>query len=168
MKISGVQIPPFYSLEGNQLPYQGGALRSKFFVKTYIAMFYSEKKFSNINEALIDDSPKVIRQHVMTNLITGKLLAESFKDGLSKSSISEDPSIQDDLEQMLDFMGKIRVNIHDEMDIVYHPISKLKVFFKGELKLESEKTILAQALMGMFLGEKHPDKTFQKKLIGLK
>ena len=166
MKIAGIKIPKTFELENAKLPYRGGALRTKLFIKTYIAAFYSEENFTSVSEAHMSDSPKVMKQHVMTNLITGKLLAESFKDGLKKTAISRDPSIQGELQEMLQFMGEIQVKVHDEMDIVYHPESKLKIYFNGDLQMESEKTLLAHALFGMFLGEKHPDKRFQKKLIG--
>ena len=71
MKISGVEIPSTYTLKKDSLPLRGAALRTKLFMKTYIAIFYSEKDFQTVHDALMDDSPKAIRQHVMTNLITG-------------------------------------------------------------------------------------------------
>ena len=94
------------------------------------------------------------------------MLAQSFKDGLSKTAFSEDASIQSDLEDMFDLIRSIKVKVHDELDIVYTSKKKLKVFFNGDERLKSNNPMLAKALLGMFLGEKHPDKAFQKKLIG--
>ncbi len=147
------------------LQLNGAGVRSKFFMKIYIAGLYLENHSTSASEVLADHAHKRMLMHILYAKVGREKLVAGWKDGfaanLSTTEVKElSPQIQRFNELSVD------VQRGDEIIFDYRPGHGTSVSIAGDLKGTIEGMAFNQALFSIWLGEKPVTTELRQELLG--
>src|SRR4051812_29958634 len=82
MKLAGTDLEETINLNNKPLRLNGAAIRTKFFLQTYIISFYSERPIRDEKEAIDSDLERTLRMNIITPLATSKAVSENIQSGM--------------------------------------------------------------------------------------
>lgn len=166
MKLAGYELTSKINLDKVDLFLNGAAIRSKFFIQTYIISLYAAKSLRNEKEAIESTIDRSLRMQIITPLATSKAVSENIqagmKDGLGSLYIKQ-RDLVDDLRRVIEASG---VQYKDIIDIYYTAKGELKLY-KNETEIYSNKEgkLFAETIFGMYLGKYPKDKKIKEALL---
>jgi len=162
--IAGVNISDTYSLNNAQLKLNGYGIRKKWFVKVYIASFYTTKKFSNYNEVISDNTDKVIKLDFLHKVEKNKVtdtIREAFQ------SITPDlPESEAGKKFFAQFLSDF--NVGDTLELIFIPDGTVITKHNNKVLGSIKSSRLAFGLLSIYLGDKPVDPDLKKGMLGLK
>ncbi|MEZ5054380.1 MAG: chalcone isomerase family protein [Chitinophagales bacterium] len=166
MKLAGYELTPKIKLNKVDLFLNGAAVRSKFFVQTYIIGLYAEKAITDENEAIDSNLERCLRMIIITPLATAKAVSESIQSGMRDglgSLYKAQKDLVDDIKNVVENSG---VQYQDSVDIYYTKKGELKLY-KNEEEIYHNKDgkLFAQAIFGMYVGKKPKDAKMKTALL---
>lgn len=166
MKLAGITLPEKIRLDNKDLALNGAAIRSKFFIQTYIISLYAEKPIKNEEEAINGKINRSLRMQIITPLATSKAVSENIQSGMKESLgvlYEQQRDLIDDLRKVIEASG---VQYKDIIDIYYTEKQELKLF-KNEQEIYFNKSgkLFASILFGMYLGKNPKDKKIKEALL---
>src|SRR4051812_42640872 len=84
--INGVTLSPKIAPGKTTLLLNGGGVRTKYFIKVYVAGLYLEAKSQKPKEIIEADKPMSVRIHIISNLMTSANMAMAIREGFDKST----------------------------------------------------------------------------------
>ncbi len=69
-EIAGVKVPETITVEGQELNFNGGGIRSKWFMSLYVGSLYLPESTDNPNEVIGGDKPMAITLDIVSGMIT--------------------------------------------------------------------------------------------------
>ena len=169
MKIANFEIPDEISINNKKLRLNGAAMRTKFFINTYIIALYSEKPIQNEEDAIHSTIPRCLRMIITTPLATPSAVSQNIGNGLKDSMPSSNyKKIQPLLENIKEIIEKTNTGYKDTIDNFYDN-DKAFYYYKNDSllgKTDVEGQILAEAIFDLYLGKKPKDPKIKKTLLG--
>lgn len=166
MKLAGIILPQKINLNQLDLFLNGAAIRSKFFIQTYIISMYSASSILTENDGIESNIERSLRMQIITPLATSKAVSENIQAGM-KGGLGQlyeaQKNMVKDLKKVIENSG---VQYKDIIDIYYTIERELKLF-KNEKEIYHNKhgKLFAETIFGMYLGNKPKDKKIKEALL---
>lgn len=166
MKLAGIELPTTINVNKIDLFLNGAAIRSKFFVQTYIISLYSAKSITDATTAIESNIERSLRMQIITPLATSKAVSENIqsgmKDGLGNLYLQQQ-NLVEDLRQVIETSG---VQYKDTIDIYYTKKEELKLYKNGnEIYHNKDGKLFAQTIFSMYVGNKPKDNKIKQALL---
>jgi len=161
--LAGVTLPDTAPVDGRTLVLNGLGLRTKFFVKVYIAGLYLEQKSSDASAILKTDVPKRVVMHFVRG-VSKSQISDGFNESFESNSPDAKKAVKAEIDQFLDALES--VNDGDEVVLTYLPATGTAVAIKGKEKVTIAAPAFAQMLFSVWLGPKPPNQDLKKGLLG--
>lgn len=167
MKLAGIEISPSINLHKKKLQLNGAAVRSKFFVQTYVIALYAESPIIDEDTAINSSIERDIRMIICTPLATTDLVIDNIRNGIKDSvGSSHYAELKESVEQITSTLKEIGIGYKDIVDIYLTSKCELLLYKneKQEGKLKNG-TGFAQALFEMYVGKRPKDKKIKQALL---
>lgn len=166
MKLAGIEIATKININNVDLFLNGAAIRSKFFIQTYIISLYCAEKITNENIAINSNIERSLRMQIITPLATSKAVSENIQNGMKDglgSLYQQQKDLVDDLRTVIENSG---VQYKDTIDIYYTTEGELKLY-KNEAEIYSNKNgkLFAETIFNMYVGKQPKDKKIKEALL---
>ena len=166
MKVAGYEIENKINPNNVDLFLNGVAIRSKFFIQTYIIALYAAKPIQQENIAIESNIERSLRMLIITPLATSKAVSENIKNGMKEglgNLYMQQKDLVDDLRKVIETSN---VQFKDSIDIYYTSDKELKLY-KNNQEIYSNKNgqLFAETIFGMYVGKKPKDKKIKESLL---
>ena len=128
MKIGGIELPASINLNKVELRLNGAAIRTKFFIQTYVIAMYAAQKVSDEKTAIESDIERCLRMQITTPLATPATVSQSIVDGLKHGATGSFSSQQQIITDIRQIIEKSQVQYKDHIDIYRTAGGGLKLF----------------------------------------
>ena len=166
MKLANIELPQKINLNKIDLFFNGAAIRSKFFIQTYIISLYSATKITDEKIAIESNVERSLRMQIITPLATSKAVSENIQNGMKDglgSLYHQQKELVEDLRQVIENSG---VQYKDVIDIYYTAKGELKLY-KNSTEIYSNKDgkLFAETIFNMYVGKQPKDRKIKEALL---
>jgi hypothetical protein len=166
MKLAGIELPTKINVNKVDLFLNGAAIRSKFFIQTYIISLYAAQCITDEKVAIESNIERSLRMQIITPLATSKAVSENIQNGMKDglgNLYHQQQDLVEDLRKVIEASG---VQYKDTIDIYYTKKSELKLF-KNDEEIYHNKNgkLFAETIFSMYFGKKPKDKKIKEALL---
>ena len=161
--LAGVTLPDSQQVAGKNLVLNGLGLRTKMFVKVYVAGLYLEQKSSDPNAIMKSDTPKRIVMRFLYHPSKSQM-ADAFNEGFADNAPDAVKSMKSDIDKLNGALDDLKSG--DEMVLTYVPGTGTTMAINGKDKVTIAGESFEQALLSIWLGSKPPTADLKKGMLG--
>ena len=161
--LAGVDLPDTAQVGGKTLALNGLGLRTKLFVKVYVAGLYVEQKSADANSIINANARKQIVMKFL-HAASKSQMADAFEEGFSSNAPDATKALKSDIDLLLNALEPVKPG--DEMVFTYVPGAGTTFTLNGKEKLKISNPAFAPALFSVWLGPKPPNADLKKGLLG--
>lgn len=161
--LAGVTLPDTAQVGGKPLVLNGLGLRTKLFVKVYVAGLYLEQKSSDPNAITNSNARKQIVMKFLHSASKSQM-ADAFEEGFSANAPDASKTMKPDIDRLLASLEAVKPG--DEMAFTYVPGAGTIFTLNGKEKLTVINPAFAPVLYSVWLGPKPPNAALKKGLLG--
>jgi hypothetical protein len=167
LELAGVKVDEKVQLDTQQLQLSGSGIRSKFFIKVYVAGLYLSEKLHTSAAILADNGAKRMSFHMLRE-VSGKKMLEAINDAIPPNHTAEEMKA---LDARLAEFAKIfaavdEVKKGDVITFDYFPGMGTRISIAGVEKGRIEGADFNRALLKVWLGEKPAQADLKQSLLG--
>ena len=167
-KIFGVALSPKIAPAKTELILNGGGVRTKYFIKVYVAGLYLQKKSNNPKEIIEEDKPMAVRLHIISNLMTSDNMATAIREGFEKSTKGNIEPFKKDVDLICSIFKSDPVKVGDMFEIYYTPGVGVRCFKNNkDQKVTLSGMPFKKALFGIWFSDTPVDENLKKGMLGL-
>jgi len=162
--LAGVTLPDKADVKGQTLALNGMALRSKFFIKVYVAGLYLAQKEKAPAAILAADAPRRQVMHFLYN-VSKEQMCEAWEEGLTQNTPKATADVKKGFTTLCAWMEPIKKG--NELVLTYVPGEGTHVEVNGKMKGTLEGKATADAILNTWIGpDPAPGADFKKALLG--
>ena len=161
--LAGVTLPDSQQVAGKTLVVNGLGLRTKVFVKVYVAGLYLEQKSSDPAAIMKSDVPKRIVMHFIYHPSKSQM-TDAFQEGFQDNSPDAMKTMKPDIDKLFGALQDLKAG--DEMVFTYVPGTGTTLAINGQDKITITGLAFEQALLSIWLGPKPPTADVKKGMLG--
>jgi hypothetical protein len=161
--LAGVTLPDTAQVGGTKLVLNGLGLRTKYFLKVYVAGLYVEQKSSNPRAIIEAEAPKRIVMQFLHGASKHQM-ADAFTDSFNDNSPDAMKTMKADIDRLLGALEPVKVG--DQMVFTYVPGTGTTFAINGKEKLTIAGPAFGPVLFSVWLGPKPPTADLKKGLLG--
>lgn len=162
--LAGVSMSDTTSVGGANLVLNGMGLRTKLFVKVYVAGLYLSAKEKDANKVLATDGSRQMVMHWLYGVDNTKI-CEGWQEGLAANTPNASAELKADVQKLCGMTNGAEKG--DRLVFTYVPGQGTAVEVKGEAKGTIAGKAFADALLSCWIGPKPgPGEDFKKALLG--
>lgn len=165
-EVAGVKLDDSQRVASGELVLNGAGLRSKLFIKLYVAALYLPQK-ANAAAAVLDAPGPRRMQLRLLREIGAETLHGALEEGLANNNTAvELDAIKAQSEQfgtLMKGLGKVREGDSVTLDFTADGVA---VSLNGEVRGKVAGAAFGKALLKVWLGEKPADAALKKALLG--
>jgi hypothetical protein len=167
-EVAGVKVDDRAKVEASELVLNGAGLRTKFFLKIYVAGLYLAEKRTTASDVLALQGAKRITMRLMRGL-KAKQLTDALEVGIrANTSASELESLQGRLDELNAIMNALQsANEGDLIALDWLPGTGTRIVLNGEPRgkiIPGED--FYRALLRIWLGDEPAQERLKKALLG--
>lgn len=164
-ELHGVKMADKAAIEGKELVLNGMGLRTKAFIKVYVAGLYVEQKSGDPAAIIPPDRVKRVELVVLRDLGKAKI-ADAIEEGFEKNSKAQLPALQARLDQFKAAIPDLKEN--EALTFTYVPGKGTSVVKGGKQTALIPGKDFADALFSVWLGASPADAALKKGMLGTK
>ncbi len=162
--LSGVTLPDKAEVKGQSLVLNGMAVRTKYFIKIYVAGLYVAEKEKSAAKILAADSPRRQVMHFLYS-VTKAQMCDAWNDGLAANVPNAPAEVKKEFTTLCSWMEPIEKG--KELVLTYVPGEGTQVEVNGKVKGTLAGKPAADAVLSTWIGPKpDPGQDFKKALLG--
>src|SRR5258706_5406992 len=162
--LSGVTLRDKAELKGQSLVLNGMAVRTKYFIKIYVAGLYVAEKEKSAAKILAADSPRRQVMHFLYS-VTKAQMCDAWNDGLAANVPNAPAEVKKEFTTLCSWMEPIEKG--KELVLTYVPGEGAQVEVNGKVKGTLTGKPTADAVLSTWIGPKpDPGQDFKKALLG--
>ena len=165
VEVNDVDVRDSLEVAGQQLTLNGAGVRSKFFIKLYVAALYLPAQSSDSKAILAADEAQAIALHVTSGRINSDNMTEATLEGFEKSTGGNLAPIQVEVDQLLGVFAE-DISEGDVFDLVYVPGEGVQVIKNGERGDTIGDRAFKEALFGIWVGDEPAQGSLKDDLLG--
>lgn len=163
--LAGVTMPDSLSVADRTLVLNGMGIRSKWFVKVYVAGLYVEKKSANAEEIIQSDSTKRIQLQFVRG-VSKDQISEAFDESLKANAPGKAAALKTEIGQFLGAMEPLKSG--EQFAVTYVPGTGTTITVRGKDKATIPGAEFGQLVFSMWLGPKPPSADLKNGMLGKK
>jgi len=161
--LAGVNLPDKAEVKGQSLVLNGIALRTKFFIKVYVAGLYLGQKEKSAAKILAADSPRRQVMHFLYG-VSKSQMCDAWNDGLSANTPNAPAEVKKGFTTLCGWMEPIEKG--KELVLTYVPGEGTSVEVNGKLKGTLPGKPTGDAILSTWIGPNpDPGQDFKKALL---
>jgi hypothetical protein len=164
--LANVTLPDTVTVAGRTLVLNGMGVRSKFFVKIYVAGLYLEKKTADPAAIIQADAAKRMVLQFVRSEVTREQMTEAFDEALKNNGPDKAPALKNEIAQFLKVLETMREK--EQLVVTYLPGTGTVVSIRGADKVTIPGLPFGQLVFSMWLGPKPPNGDLKAGLLGKK
>jgi hypothetical protein len=164
--LANVTLPDTVTVGNKTLVLNGMGVRTKFFVKVYVAGLYLEKKTQDANAILQQDAARRIVLQFVRSEVTKEQMTEAFDEALKANAPEKAGSLQGEIGQFLKALETMHEK--EQMAVTYVPGVGTTVSVRGKDKVTIPGQPFGETVFAMWLGPKPPNGDLKNGLLGKK
>lgn len=164
--LANVTLPDTITLGSKTLVLNGMGVRSKFFVKVYVAGLYLEKKSADAQAVIAADAAKQIVLQFVRSEVTREQMVEAFDESLKANAPDKAGTLQREIGQFLQALETMHEK--EQLVVTYLPGTGTTVSVRGKEKVTIPGLPFGQLVFSMWLGPKPPNGDLKSGLLGKK
>ncbi|HEX4964980.1 MAG TPA: chalcone isomerase family protein [Thermoanaerobaculia bacterium] len=162
--LAGVTLPDKAEVKGQSLVLNGIALRTKFFIKVYVAGLYLPQKEKSAAKILSADASRRQVMHFVYS-VTKEQMCDAWNDGLEANTPNASAEVKKAFTTLCGWMEPIQKG--NELVLTYVPGEGTLVEVNGKAKGTLPGKVTADAILSTWLGPKpDPGQDFKRALLG--
>jgi hypothetical protein len=165
LEIAGVNVPETISADGKTLVLNGAGLRTKLFIKAYVAGLYLPQKSNNAQAIVNADEAQAVRLAITSKLITSSRMEEAVREGFEKSTNGNIAPIKSQIESFINVF-KEPIKVGDVYELINVPGKGVEVMKNGAAKSTIPGMEFKKALFGMWLGNNPVQDSLKNQMLG--
>lgn len=166
MRIGGIDLPEKISPNQVTLRLNGAAVRTKFFVQTYVIALYSAEPIREEQTAIHGNTERCLRMQITTPLATPKAVSDNILSGMRSGLgdlYEQQRGLVEDLRRVIEASG---VQYRDAIDIYLTASGELKLYKNDrEIYANPEGRRFAETIFGIYLGRHPKDAAIKRALL---
>jgi Chalcone isomerase-like len=167
-KIFGVALSPKIAPAKTELILNGGGVRTKYFIKVYVAGLYLQKKSVDAKDIVEADKPMAVRLHIISNLMTSANMATAIREGFDKSLKGNIEPFKKEIDMICAVFQSEPVKVGDMFEIYYVPGTGVMCNKNGkDFKVKIVGVPFKKALFGIWFSDNPVDENLKKGMLGL-
>lgn len=165
VEVAGVKFDGEVQVGGTPLVLNGAGVRSKFFIKVYVAALYVSKTSRSVSDILALPGPKRVAMHFLYDEVSKEQLVDTWNEGFSKNQSEESMKT---LAPQVDQFNKFFQTVHkgDVITLDYVPDDGTTVKINGTEKGKIQGADFNRALLEIWLGDEPADSDLKGALLG--
>jgi hypothetical protein len=167
LEVGGVKLPDTLSAGGKNLVLNGAGIRTKFFIKVYVAGLYLGQKGSNAQAIVNADEVMAVRLQVISGLVDSKKMEKATMEGFESATDGNIAPIKAQIDQFMGLTFKEKTAVNDYFDFINVPGKGVEVYKNGTLKGTIEGLAFKKALYGIWLGDKPVQADLKDLMLGI-
>ena len=140
-------------------------MRTKFFIKLYVASLYLTEKSKDAEKIIADSSPMAVRLAITSKLISAEKMKKATLEGFIKATKGKTTPIQSQIDQLLATFDK-GVKPGDVYEFINMPGSGVHVLRNGIKVTQIGSAAFKQALFGIWLSKTPVQTSLKGQLLG--
>ncbi len=166
--INGVTLSPKIAPAKIELILNGGGVRTKFFMKVYVAGLYLQTKTNKPKEIIDADKPMAVRLHIISNLMTSANMTTAIREGFDKSTGGKVEPFKKEIDFICSIFQSEPIKVGDLFEIYYVPGSGVHCNKNGkDFKVQIKGMPFKKALFGIWFSDNPVDENLKKGMLGL-
>jgi Chalcone isomerase-like len=163
--VAGIKFDDQVQLDGTPLVLNGAGVRSKFFVKVYVAALYLPKPSQSVPEILAMYGPKRGAMHFLHDEVSKEKLVNAWNEEFESN---QNEASMKTLRPQLDEFNGLFQTVHkgDVIVLDYVPNDGTRVTINGSEKGKVLGADFNRALLQIWLGKNPADKDLKQALLG--
>ena len=162
--LAGVTLPDTAEVKGQSLALNGIALRTKFFIKVYVAGLYVAQKEKSAAKIFAADSPRRQVMHFLYGVSKAQM-CDAWNDGLAANTPKASAEVKKEFTTLCGWMEPIEKG--KELVLTYVPGEGTQVEINGKVKGTLPGKPVGDAILATWIGPKpDPGEDFKKALLG--
>jgi hypothetical protein len=162
--LAGVTLPDKAEVKGQTLVLNGMGLRSKFFIKVYVAGLYLAQKEKAPAAILAADAPRRQVMHFLYS-VSKEQMCEAWEEGLTQNTPKAAADVKKGFTTLCAWMEPIKKG--NQLVLTYVPGEGTHVEVNGKMKGTLEGKATADAILNTWIGpDPAPGADFKKALLG--
>lgn len=165
LEVAGVKIDDQAQVGGTPLVLNGAGVRSKLFVKVYVAALYLSKTSQSVSDILALPGPKRVAMHFLHEVVSKEKLVAAWDEGFKKNQSEESMKpLAPRLAQFNELFQTVKKG--DVITLDYIPDDGTTVSINGAGKGKIPGADFNHALLEVWLGEDPVDADLKQALLG--
>lgn len=162
--LADVNLPDKADVKGQSLVLNGMALRTKFFIKIYVAGLYLPQKEKAAAKILAADAPHRMVMHFLYS-VNKDQMCDAWKEGLEQNTPKAAPEVKKEFASLCNWMEPIPKG--SELTLTYVPGEGTTVEVNGKPKGTLAGKPMADAILNTWIGpDPAPGADFKKGILG--
>ncbi len=166
LEIGGVKIPDTMNAEGKSLALNGAGIRTKFFIKVYVAGLYLGQKGSNAQAIVNADEPMAVKLQIISGMVDSKKMQKATMEGFENATNGNIAPIKAQIDQFMGITFGDTTKVNDVFDFVCVPGKGVEILKNGASKGTIEGAAFKKALFGIWLGDKPAQDDLKAAMLG--
>lgn len=163
--VAGVKIDGQVQIGGTPLVLNGAGVRSKLFVKVYVAALYLPNTSQSVSDILALPGPKRVAMHFLHEVVSKEKLVDAWDEGFKKNQSEESmKTLAPRLDQFNELFQTVQKG--DVITLDYIPDDGTTVSINGTEKGKIPGADFNRALLEVWLGEDPVDSDLKQALLG--
>jgi hypothetical protein len=162
--LAGVTLPDKAEVKGQSLTLNGMALRTKFFIKVYVAGLYLPQKEKGAAKVLSEDAPRRMVMHFLYS-VNKDQMCDAWSEGLEQNTPKAAPEVKKAFTALCSWMEPIPKG--NELVLTYVPGEGTTVEVSGKTKGSLPGKATADAILATWIGpDPAPGADFKRGVLG--
>ena len=167
LEVAGVKLADKTQVGNVGLQLNGAGVRTKLFLKIYVAALYLPQKQTSAEAVVADEGEHSIALHILREL-SGQKLFKAFNDAIKANHTSAELAVLDpQIRQMAQIFDAVKeVKPGDVITLDYSPVSGTQIGVNGTARGTIVGTTFNRALLKIWLGNKPVQGDLKKEMLG--
>ncbi|GAA4271897.1 chalcone isomerase family protein [Aquimarina gracilis] len=166
IRIGDIVVPEKITFEGEELTFNGGAMRKVLSFKTYSGTLYTKNKYTNDKKVLDSDETMAIRLNIASKKVTNERMIKVFRKGFDDAMFGNTQSLDARIEDFLKLFNS-PMQINDFYDLVYLKGKGIKTYKNGKELGFIKGRDFKYALFKIWLGHEPACQIIKGGMLGL-
>lgn len=162
-ELAGVKLPDTTKVGDNTLVLNGMGLRTKLWVKVYVAGLYLKAKQNDPAKILAEDGPRRLEMQFLRSVGKDKI-AEAWAECLTNNSPAASSEVKDGFKKLEQWTADMEEG--HKMTFTYSPGQGTEVAVQGVAKGSNAGKGFADAIFACWLGPEPPNPELKTGLLG--
>ncbi len=166
IRIGSIVVPNKVNFDGEELVFNGGAMRKVLSFKTYSGALYTKSKYSDDKKVLDSDETMAIRLNIASKKVTNERMIKVFRKGFDDAMFGNTQSLDARIEDFLKLFDS-PMEINDFYDLVYLKGKGIKTYKNGKELGFIEGRDFKYALFKIWLGNEPACEIIKVGMLGV-
>ncbi len=166
VRIGDIVVPEKVNFDGEELVFNGGAMRKVLSFKTYSGALYTQNKYTDDKKVLDSDETMSIRLNIASKKVTNERMIKVFRKGFDDAMFGNTQSLDARIEDFLKLFDS-PMEINDYYDLVYLKGKGIKTYKNGKELGFIEGRDFKYALFKIWLGNEPACQIIKGGMLGL-